>query len=96
MAETTYGRRLRTAQTRTAAGLCARPQSWDPVRETLAMVVAGTGNGSSEVDLVRRGERLLLEEILERLPEDVAVGSALLGVTPPTFRRRIADMAPVG
>jgi hypothetical protein len=91
MAETTFGRRLRNTETRTAAGLCSRPESWNSVREILARLVS-SDTDPLDGDLLHRGERVLVEEILERLPDDVAVGSALLGVTPPTYRRRLADV----
>jgi hypothetical protein len=39
---------------------------------------------------VERAEGILLKEIVERAPSDTGLGSALLGVTTPTFRRRLA------
>ena len=45
--------------------------------------------------LLARAERSLLGEIVSRFPGDVRTGSALLGVTPPTFRRRVAALQAV-
>jgi len=91
MAETTFGRRLRNALTKTAAGLCDRPESWDPVRAALVRVI-DADDGAEDDDLLCRSQRVLMEEIVHRVPEDTTVGSALLGVTPPTYRRRLADL----
>jgi hypothetical protein len=36
--------------------------------------------------------RILLEEIVGRLPTDTRRGAQLLAVTPPTFRKRLAEL----
>ncbi len=86
--ETTYRRRLQKTAGRDAAGLLPRPITWNEVRELLAALVR-----SSELDgenLLERTQGVLLEEIVSRVPEDTRTCAALLGVTPPTLKRRLS------
>ena len=53
------------------------------------MELAASGGGE---DLPGRSERVLLTEIMASYPGHTGIGSALLGVTPPTFRRRAAAL----
>ena len=86
--ETTYRRRLQKASEERQAGLAARTETWDQVREVLAELVRGAEE--EDQDLLERTERLLLQEIVARFPKSDRTGSALLGVTVPTYRRRTA------
>jgi hypothetical protein len=47
-------------------------------------------------DLLLAVEQVLLNEIVTRFPRDVKTGSALLGVTAPTYRRRLAALMAAG
>ncbi len=87
---TTFRRRWQKAHRKVAAGLAARPEGWDSVRSSLAQIVR-LPEGPDE-DLTTRAEQILLVEILERYPTEVGVGSELLGVSSPTYRRRIAAL----
>ncbi len=92
--ETTFRRRLAKAVRQRKAGLLARSGRWNEVQAVLAEVIRAGADGGADggKDLVRRALRVLLGEILERLPDDVPTGSQLLGVTPPTFRARIREL----
>jgi DNA-binding protein Fis len=94
LAASTYRRRLRKAEARRGAGDGARPAEWARARETLERLVGLAQSLDGIGDLPARCERALLEEIAARYPGRTLVGSALLGVTPPTFRRRLADLEP--
>ncbi|MDX1503232.1 MAG: sigma 54-interacting transcriptional regulator [Thermoanaerobaculia bacterium] len=88
--ETTYRRRLERASEQAEAGLSPRTGTWEGVQEILGQVVSELGGGG---DLLAAAETILLEEIRERLPDDNTTGAKLLGVTPPTYRARVARMA---
>ncbi|MDH3745490.1 MAG: sigma 54-interacting transcriptional regulator [Acidobacteriota bacterium] len=91
--ETTFRRRLRKAQQQARAGLAPRSGRWSETRSLLREIVRGEEAGSALVDRV---QRLLLEEVLQRAPNDTTTGSSLLGVTAPTFRSRLADLRRAG
>jgi diguanylate cyclase (GGDEF)-like protein len=86
--QTTFRRRLRKAAEREQAGLSPRPNTWPEVREALVELVR---QASSDVeDLMSLTQRILMEEIVARVPGDTRTAAALLGVTEPTFLRRLA------
>jgi len=41
--------------------------------------------------LLDQVQEILLDEIVTRFPDDVRIGSLLLGVSPPTYRRRLKE-----
>ncbi|MFQ5790540.1 MAG: sigma 54-interacting transcriptional regulator, partial [Acidobacteriota bacterium] len=87
--ETTFRRKLRKAKNQMEVGLSPRSTSWDHVRRALTTLVdARGGSGADLVDLVRH---VLLEEISLRLPMDASLGSELMGVTLPTYRRWMTE-----
>ena len=86
--ETTYRRRLQKTAGRDAAGLLPRPITWDEVRRLLAALVRSPQEQGE--NLLERTQRVLLDEIVARVPDDTRTSAALLGVTPPTLKRRLA------
>jgi hypothetical protein len=46
----------------------------------------------SGTDLLHCAQRVLLEEIVSRVSDDPRTGAALLGVTPPTYQRRLSSL----
>jgi diguanylate cyclase (GGDEF)-like protein len=91
LAESTFGRRLRKAEAREASGLMTRTPSWREVRSLLTQML---GSWDFEVSgpLLDRVQGVLLEEIVDQVGGDVDKGSALLGVSPPTYRLRVAEL----
>jgi len=87
--ETTFRRRIRKAASKESAGLAPRSNEWHEVRELLDELVRNPP--ADEEDLTKYAENLLLAEILLRYPDNIRVGSSLLGVTAPTYRRRVAQ-----
>jgi diguanylate cyclase (GGDEF)-like protein len=85
--ETTFRRLLQKAEDQAAAGMAPRMPGWEAVRRVLGDVVRLPAQGD---DCVERAEGILLKEIMARVPQDTGLASALLGVTTPTFRRRLA------
>jgi transcriptional regulator with GAF, ATPase, and Fis domain len=87
---TTYQRRWRKAHANRKSGLAQRAPEWGEVRRALEKLVHDPE--ISETDLLDRTENVLLVEIQDRFPGDARTGSALLGTTPTTFRRRLEQL----
>jgi hypothetical protein len=67
-----------------------RPLGWEEVVQALQRLVLlepETGRDLTEVT-----ERVLLEQIVARFPGSIRKGSALLAVSAPTYRRRLAAL----
>jgi DNA-binding NtrC family response regulator len=92
--ETTFRRRLRRAGSQVKAGLAPRMGTWSEVRPILTDLVRCPDVDGR--DLLLAVEQVLLDEIVTRFPRDVKTGSALLGVTAPTYRRRLAALMAAG
>ncbi len=89
--ETTFRRRLGRASEQARAGLSPRSGTWADVRSILSDIVRADGDTGK--DLLTHAEKILLEEIVNRVPNDTRLGSGLLGVTPPTYRGRLNQLA---
>jgi len=87
VAETSYRRQLPAARRRSAAPATAVAPQWDEVVAALDELLdrVAPGNG----DVAAAGEAVLLDLLLELELTDSASGAALLGVSRPTFRRRL-------
>ena len=90
MAKTTYRRRLAKALATSGESPRERPAIWSPVESCLERLV--TSGEAREEGLMQACERELLEVVTKRFPGSTGLGSALLGVTPPTYRRRLASL----
>jgi DNA-binding NtrC family response regulator len=90
LAETTFRRRLQKAKDRIYAGLSPRVADWEDVQPILTQMVRSAAD--ADRDLIGLAQRVLLEEIVARFPNDVKTGSALLAVSSPTFRKRLAEL----
>ena len=89
--ETTYRRRLQRARAQERAGLSPRSGTWNEVRHILSEIArCGDLDGRN---LLERLQNLLLAEILARFPSEIRKGSGLLGVTAPTYRRRVSRLS---
>jgi DNA-binding NtrC family response regulator len=78
MPNSTFARQLRKAK----AASTERPRSWEPLGPLLKQLLDVHHPPGS--DLALRLRHLLLDEVLARRPK---AGPALMGVSPPTFRR---------
>ncbi len=87
--ETSVRRRIVKANDQRLAGLAIRSPGWPRVVAALERIVAGSDTAGS----CERSEDLLLGLIDERVPNAKTRGAALLGVTPPTYGRRLAALA---
>jgi DNA-binding NtrC family response regulator len=90
LAETTFRRRLNQATELERAGLAPRPEGWTPVQEALTTLLYSPNRKGQP--LMRLAESTLLHEIQALLPDDEVMGAALLGVTLPTYRRRVRSL----
>jgi hypothetical protein len=88
--ETTFRRRYAKARNASQAGLAGRSGTWEEVRKLLPRLLEASSEENG--DLITAAGQLLLREIVSRYPSDVRVGAGLLGVTPPTYRRRLREL----
>jgi len=91
MAETTFRRRLEKVKREFRAGLSTRSEGWAAVQPVLARLLAASDASAGE-NIFERARRVLLEEVMARVQHDSALGSTLMGVTTPTYRRWIASL----
>jgi DNA-binding NtrC family response regulator len=87
--ETTFARRLRQAVA--DAAVSRRPEGWPEVRRGLAAVLRSTERPADCI--LDRVEHLLLQEVLRQVPHNATHASQLLGLSVPTFRRRLNSIA---
>jgi len=90
--ESTFRRRLRRASQEVQSGLAPRSGTWNEVQRVLSDLVRSPEREQGR--LLEQVQEILLEEIVSRFPDDVRTGSLLLGVSPPTYRRRLKGGAP--
>ncbi len=86
MAETTFRRRLEKVKRDLQTGLMARTESWSAVQPVLPRLVTN-GAAPANKNILDHARQILLEEVAERVQQNTALGSALMGVTAPTYRR---------
>jgi diguanylate cyclase (GGDEF)-like protein len=88
--ETTFRRRLDKARDEVRAGTSVRSGRWHEVRTVIRKMIDHAPATGTEP--IASALRILLEEIVGRLPTDTRRGAQLLAVTPPTFRKRLAKL----
>jgi len=91
MAETTFRRRLEKIKREFQAGMSARSEDWALVQPVLSRLVAANQASDGE-NIFERARQVLLEEVVAHVQQDSALGSALMGVTAPTYRRWAASL----
>jgi diguanylate cyclase (GGDEF)-like protein len=89
--ETTFRRRLAKAREEARAGLSPRSGRWPEIRSLLREIVRSKTPQEGS-DLVKEANRILLEVVVDRIPNDTQTGSRILGITPPTFRARVGEL----
>ncbi len=90
--ESTFRRQLEKARSEAESGLAVRTDCWARARGLLDELVA-TGLSGDGGDLLEEARQVLLEEVVEQVAGKNTVGAALMGVTPPTFKRWLGGMA---
>jgi Nif-specific regulatory protein len=85
LAETSYRRQLEAAQRRTAPARAAASPHWEEVAAAVDRLLEGEPQG----DVAAACEMVLLDLLHELGLSDTASGAALVGVSRPTFRRRL-------
>jgi hypothetical protein len=86
--ETTFARRLRQAETDVRSS--RRSDSWELIRQALESVVEASDRPAG--NLADQIESLLLHVIVGRVPDNTAQAAALMGVSVPTMKRRVAAL----
>ncbi len=87
LAETTYSRRLRRAETEAAT--TRHPDSWNTTRARLADLLRAEGRPSG--NLIDRVDDLTLKLVMAKVPDDLGTASRLLGLSTTTTKRRLLD-----
>jgi diguanylate cyclase (GGDEF)-like protein len=87
MAETTFRRQLLKARQESLVGQSVRTPDWSALKPIFARIIS-TAREAPGQNLVDQVSQLLLEEVVAHAPHNDNLGSALLGVTKPTYQRR--------
>jgi hydrogenase-4 transcriptional activator len=91
MAETTFRRRLDKVKRELQIGSSARSSAWSTMRPILSRLVAAPEVLAGK-SIFEEARQMLLKEVVERVRHDGVLGSALMGVTAPTYRRWTAAL----
>ena len=84
--ESTFRRQVDKAKAEFKAGLALRTDAWVGVSEVLDKLVGSASDGDGH-GLLERARSVLLEIVTARTGPRHTVGAALMGVTPPTYKR---------
>ena len=91
MAETTFRRRLDKVKRELQIGSSARSSAWSTMRPILSRLVTAPEVLAGK-SIFEEARQMLLKEVVERVRQDGVLGSALMGVTSPTYRRWTAAL----
>jgi len=92
LAETTFRRQLEKVNASVQAGLLVRTSSWSTLLPILNSIINSI-NLESQQDIIGQARLMLLEQVLNKVPQDNKKGAALMGVTGPTYRRLLESLA---
>lgn len=84
--ETTFRRQLEKLKQAEQAGVLSRTDDWQNIQPLLAELVRQLQESAAE-NIIERARTILLQEIIAQIPQNKSLGSALLGVTLPTYHR---------
>ncbi len=84
--ETTFRRQLVKLKQAEQAGVLSRTADWMNIKPLLAELITNAEENASE-NMLEQMRAMLLEEIFKLIPKDKTLGSALMGVTLPTYQR---------
>jgi diguanylate cyclase (GGDEF)-like protein len=87
--ETTFARKYQKAVNEVA--LSRRSETWPEVRDALVALLRDPARPSGD-NVLDRLDGFLLDEVAAQSPRDAHVASQLLGISLPTFRRRVATL----
>ena len=90
IAETTYRRQLQKARQQQARGLAGRSESWQQLQVYIDHL-ADCLEEDSSTNIMEAVRSRLLQAVTARVGQDDATGSALMGITIPTYRRWLAQ-----
>ncbi len=90
--ESTFRRQLDKASADRDAGLAIRNASWERMALPLSMVVKDLDE-LGESDVFEQARECLLKVIEQAVGRRVSVGAALMGVSPPTYKRLLQAQA---
>jgi diguanylate cyclase (GGDEF)-like protein len=88
IAETTYRRQLEKARRLETQGLLVRSETWAGLQPTINRLADSLAE-DSDTNIIELARAQLLKVVASRVEDDVTAGSALMGITVPTYRRWI-------
>ena len=91
LAETTFRRQLEKLKRAEQAGVLSRTPDWANIRPILNEFAASADEIASE-NMIEQIRTMLLQEIIKRIPKDKSTGSALMGISLPTYQRRLESL----
>ncbi len=91
MAETTFRRQMDKVRQESRLGQSVRTPDWSALKPVFIRIINAAQEDSGQ-NLVDQASKLLLEEVVAQTPHNDNLGSALLGVTKPTYQRRKAAL----
>ncbi len=92
MAETTFRRQLEKVTRGAQSVDLPRSARWAPAKLAIRRLVRSMGPRQDD-NLVIKARNLLLSEVVARVTANDALGSVLMGVTKPTYRRWKSDLS---
>ncbi len=90
--ESTFRRQLDKARVEADSGLAARTEAWSRMKSFLSDMVSQTAEEDGN-ELLEEARKTLLDIVVDRVESKNTVGAALMGVSPPTFKRWTQDRA---
>lgn len=89
--ESTFRRQLQKTEAERAAGIAGRTSAWDAVLPLVNSIVRKAQEAPGSVDLVSHARSTLLDSVLGQVDGRISTGAALMGVSPPTYKRWLRD-----
>ncbi len=86
VAETTYRRQLDKVRRLEAQGLLVRSDAWSRLTPAIKLLTDSLGE-DSQTNVIEEARAHLLQAVVARVGADATRGSALMGITVPTYRR---------
>jgi transcriptional regulator with GAF, ATPase, and Fis domain len=88
LSETTLRRQVEKLKQAELAGVLSRTAEWQSIQPILKTLIKSLDEIASQ-NIIEQVRTILLQEIIKSVPKDKSLGSALMGVTIPTYQRWI-------
>ena len=89
--ETTYRRHLRKVVSEQKAGLTTRTDAWSTMEHYIQLIIETETDSTEDACLIDRAREELLEKVARMFPGEFTKTASLMGVSPPTYKRWLAE-----